>query len=77
MVRVLTVELEAAQFAQLQAEAERWGISPSDLAGKLLAEHLPLHEEHEIDRRAWLGLSAPSFARDWESDEDQAYDRLS
>lgn len=25
---------------------------------------------------AWTQLSIPSFARDWDSDEDQVYDRL-
>ncbi len=72
------MELDAEQFAQLVAEAERRGISPSDLAGRLLAERLPADtDEHEVDRRAWSGLSAPSFARDWNSDEDQVYDHLS
>jgi len=74
MTRALTVELETEQFDRLQAEAERRGMSPSDFAGKLIAERLPSGDSEE--RREWSGLSARSFARDWDSEEDQAYDPL-
>jgi hypothetical protein len=32
----------------------------------------PAPDEHD-DRRAWSALSAPSFARDWQSDADAIY----
>ncbi len=32
--------------------------------------------EDQVEQRAWSQLSAQSFARDWDSEEDAVYDQL-
>jgi hypothetical protein len=51
------------------------GLAVTDPAGMAEQAHLEIVDDSD-DAEAWSRLSAPAFARDWDSAADQVYDRL-
>jgi hypothetical protein len=72
----IDVEPELRRRVKLAAAAR--DLSVREYVEAILRRALEADERGETPtaRAAWSALSTPSFARDWESEEDQAYDRL-
>ncbi|MGI8553850.1 MAG: hypothetical protein ACR2PL_24130 [Dehalococcoidia bacterium] len=55
----VTVEFDTSQYARLESEAKRLGLSPSALAQQYVCAKLPNHETNvETERRRKVGLAA-------------------
>jgi hypothetical protein len=60
----------------VKAAAASRDLSLRDYVELALRRALKADVLEEAERRDWSRLSARSFARDWESEEDRAYDQL-
>ena len=74
----LAIEIEPELRARIEAAAAERGLSIRDYVAAVLR---PAVERNGNDgtsgqAREWTRLSAPAFARDWESDADVVYDDL-
>lgn len=74
----LSIEVEPELRRRIKVVAARKDVTVRDFIQRALERALEEDEKGQIEheRAAWSRLSAPSFARDWESEGDQAYDRL-
>ena len=75
---LLSIDIEAELQRKIEVTAADRGLSIRDYVVAVLQSAVDA-EEHDdtiAAHAAWSQISAHSFARDWHSDEDQAYDRL-
>ena len=73
----LTIEIEPDLRRRLETAAAERGVPVRDYVVGALREALGSdRSKSAADEAAWSRLSARSFARDWESDADAAYDDL-
>ena len=74
----LSIEVEPELRRRIKVVAARKDVTVRDFIQRALERALEEDEKGQIEneRGAWSRLSVPSFARDWESEGDQAYDRL-
>ena len=72
----LLIDVERDLRQQIERAAARQSVSMQDYVISVLRRAAVL-DEHENADVGWGRLSARSFARDWESDEDAVYDSLS
>lgn len=74
----LSVEVEPELRRRIKVVAAQKDVTVRELVENLLRRALEAEENAEAgsERSAWSKLSTRSFARDWESDGDGAYDRL-
>lgn len=75
----LSIEVEPELRRQIETAAADRDISVHDYVIALLRRAVAEDEGDDTSAEAvtWAWLSARSFARDWESDADRAYDQLS
>lgn len=75
----LSIEIEPELQQKIKDAAEDKNLSVRDYVLTILQRALDEHERTTTDEHdvAWTRLSAGAFARDWDSDEDRVYDRLS
>lgn len=75
----LSIEIEPELRQKIKDAAEGKNLSVRDYVLTILQRALDEHERTTTDEHdvAWTRLSAGAFARDWDSDEDRVYDRLS
>jgi hypothetical protein len=75
----LSIDVAPELRRRLKIAAASRDLSVRDYVETILRRALEAEERGETlsDQVFWSRLSARSFARDWESEEDQAYDRLS
>lgn len=73
----MTIEIAPELRTRIAAAAER-GVSERDYVVAVLRAALDRDGTETVpsDAREWARLSAPSFARDWNSDADAIYDDL-
>jgi hypothetical protein len=74
----LAIEIEPELRKHIEAAAAVRGVSVRDYVVIVLREAVERIQigTAEQSSRQWSQLSAPSFARDWESDADAIYDDL-
>ncbi len=74
----LSIEVEPELRRRIKIVAAQKDLSIRDYIEGVLRRALEAEEseEAESEGKAWSRPSARSFARDWDSEEDQAYDRL-
>lgn len=74
----LSIEVEPELRRRIKVVAARKDVTVRDFIQRALERALEEDEKAQIEdeRRAWSRLSAPAFARDWECEGDEAYDRL-
>ena len=70
----LSIDIDADLRRRIKIAAAERDLSIRDLVVSILTNALAASESAE--RQAWSALSTRSFARDWESESDQAYDAL-
>lgn len=72
------IEIEPELRARVEAAAAERGLSVQDYVAAVLRLAVERHGENGTSGQAreWSQLSAPAFARDWESDADAVYDDL-
>ena len=75
----LSIDVEPELRRKIKIAAAQRDLSVRDYVVAILQRALAAEERDETGSTgtAWAQLSARSFARDWESEEDQAYDHLS
>jgi hypothetical protein len=74
----LTVEIESDLREQIEQSAAQRTLSVNEYVVSILREAMA-HDEGDNDVGGpgnWAALSAPTFVRDWQSDEDGVYDDL-
>jgi hypothetical protein len=74
----LLIELEPGLGREVERAAERQHMLVTDFVVEALRRVLAteIGDGSGSDRAEWSQLSAASFARDWQSDEDRVYDQL-
>ncbi len=72
----LSVELERELMGQIRNAAAGRAISVPDFVVEVLRQAVIVDIRNDTSSVEWARLSARSFARDWDSDEDEVYDRL-
>jgi len=74
----LSIDVTPELRRRLKVAAATRELSVREYVEAILRQVLEAEERGEMpaERAAWSRLSARSFARDWESAEDQAYDGL-
>jgi hypothetical protein len=73
----LTIDIEPGLRKRVESAAAEQGMTVRDYVAAVLRATLDSQSERLTDSAvAWSRLSAPSFARDWESDADAIYDDL-
>lgn len=74
----LSIDVTPELRRRIKVAAASREISVREYVETILRQALEAAEREEpaAERAAWSRLSAGAFARDWESPEDQAYDRL-
>lgn len=72
----LSIDIEPELQRKIQIAASRKDLSVRDYVITVLQHALVVEEDGEApsDEAEWARLSARSFARDWDSDEDQVYE---
>lgn len=74
----LSIDVEPELRRKIKIAAAERDLSIRDYVVTVLRRALTADERSRApaEDAAWAHLSAGSFARDWESEEDQVYDRL-
>ncbi|MBI4494073.1 MAG: hypothetical protein HY690_14895 [Chloroflexi bacterium] len=74
----LSIDVEPELRRRIKIAAAERDLSVKDYVVAVLRRALEAegHLQTPAEGMAWAQLSARSFARDWESEEDQVYDRL-
>lgn len=74
----LSIDVTPELRRRIKVAAATREISVREYVETILRQALEAEEREEpaAERAVWSRLSASSFARDWESPEDQVYDRL-
>ena len=73
----LSIDVGPELRRQIELAAAERNVSVCDYVVAILRRALAgERDEASPEARGWAQLSARSFARDWESEEDRAYDRL-
>lgn len=72
----LSIDVEPELRHRIEREASRRNVSLQDYVISIL-QLATSDIDPEDDESAWGRLAIPSFARDWDSDEDRVYDSLS
>ena len=70
----LSIELDRDLMGKLRSAAEERAVSIPDFVVHVLRQTMA--ESDETAPAEWARVSARSFARDWDSEEDAAYDVL-
>lgn len=70
----LSIELERDLMGKVRSAAEQRAISVPDFVVRVLRKAVANPDEPASAE--WARLSAQSFARDWDSGEDAAYDAV-
>ena len=75
----LSIDIDPELRERIKGAAAERDLSIRDYVLTILRRALDAEWRSEApeESRRWAQLSAASFARDWESEEDQVYDRLS
>ena len=74
----LSIEIEPELRREIESAAAENALSLHDYVVAVLRRALDEEQDNALAvNRAWAQLSARSFARDWNSDEDRVYDHLS
>lgn len=71
----LSIELDHDLLGKVRSAAEVQSMSVPDFVVNVLRQTVTSLAD-QADAPAWARLSAPSFARDWDSEEDAAYDAV-
>ncbi|MHB2015888.1 MAG: hypothetical protein ACYCW6_02970 [Candidatus Xenobia bacterium] len=71
----LSIDVAPTLRTRLKIAATRQGVTLREYCLEAIRERL--EREAPEDDRTWSRLSAAAFARDWNSEEDRAYDDLS
>ncbi len=74
----LTIEVEPELRRKVKVAAAERDLSVREYVVAILQRALAEEEgeDESAQTRAWSQISARSFARDWESQEDEVYDHL-
>ena len=74
----LSLDVEPELRRRIKIVAAQKDISVRDYVVAILRQALEAEDRSEapVERAAWSRLSARPFARDWDSEEDRAYDEL-
>src|SRR5690349_19841924 len=74
----LSIDVTPELRRRIKIAAATREVSVREYVETILRQALEAEESGEppAERTAWSRLSARSFARDWESPEDEVYDRL-
>jgi uncharacterized protein (DUF1778 family) len=70
----LSIEIEPQLRRRLRIAAAQRDVSIREFV--LAAVEQALKANESLEAKDWSALSVPSFARDWNSDADSAYDPL-
>ena len=74
----LRIHIEPELNVQIERAAAERRLPVTEFVVAILRDALAAGQGHpSTDNRVWSGLSTPSFARDWESEEDRVYDNIS
>ncbi len=74
----LSIEIEPELRREIESAAAENALSLHDYIVAVLRRALGEEQNNFLaTNQAWAQLSARSFARDWDSDEDHVYDHLS
>jgi hypothetical protein len=74
----LVIDLNPELQRKIEAAAARRELAVPEFVIETVQRALEREpEEGDDEGAAWAQLSMRSFARDWDSEEDQVYDRLS
>lgn len=73
----LSIDVEPELRKQIKVAATQCDQSIREFVLESVVRQLAVLRSRGANDRAWSQLSAPSFARDWESDEDAVYDDAS
>lgn len=75
----LSIDVDPGLRRKIKIAAASRDLSIRDYVEAVLRQSVGEEQPTETaaDRSTWSWLSARSFARDWESEADQVYDRLS
>ena len=74
----LFIEVEPELRRKIEIAASKRDLAVPDYVVSVLQRVLDEEERPEgsVESVSWAQLSAQSFARDWESEEDKVYDQL-
>lgn len=75
----LHIDVEPDLRRKIETAAAEQGLSLRDYVVTILQRAIEAEERNgsAIEGKGWAQHSAQSFARDWDSEEDREYDRLS